>query len=69
MMMWQTAWRVAALAATMLGAYPAAYPAQVRAQSAPFEGVLTAIWGDPEPGSGRTARLHWMLRDDSGTEY
>jgi M6 family metalloprotease-like protein len=65
MMMWQTAWRVAALAATMLGAYPA----QVRAQPAPFDGVLTAIWGDPEPGSGRTARLHWMLREDSGTEY
>jgi M6 family metalloprotease-like protein len=65
MMMWQNAWRAAVLAAAMLGAYPA----QVRAQSAPFEGVLTAIWGDPEPGSGRTARLHWMLRDDSGTEY
>jgi M6 family metalloprotease-like protein len=65
MMMWQTAWRVAVLAAAMLGAYPVL----LQAQSAPVEGVLTAVWGDPEPGSGRSARLHWMLRDDSGAEY
>jgi M6 family metalloprotease-like protein len=65
MMMWRTAWRVTVLAATMLGAHPAL----LQAQSSPFEGVLTAIWGDPEPGSGRTARLHWLLREDSGTEY
>jgi M6 family metalloprotease-like protein len=64
-MKWQTAWRLAVLAAAMF----ATRPALLQAQSAPFEGVLTAIWGDPEPGSGQAARLHWLLREDSGAEY
>jgi hypothetical protein len=38
-MNWHTAWRLALLAAAMLGPRPAL----LQAQSAPFEGVLTAI--------------------------
>jgi hypothetical protein len=58
------AFAAAGPAGAQQAAPPAAQP--VTGQRASSSGTLTALWGDPEPGSGRPAAQLFALTDDAG---